>query len=809
MNKLQNNRKLFETIIGISIMAIFVVASILTNRGLLAANNVGSWYGYGYGYGPGNFPQQKTWNQAFGGDDSDLGTVIRQTKDGGYVILGNTSSQGAGSYDFWLQRFNKDGVKEWEKTFGGGSSDFAQAMELTPDGGYILVGSTSSYGSGGDTLIVKVDAEGNILWQKNYGGSGSDNIEAIKSVRGGYILSGWTTALDPFPDAWILQIDESGNKKWEKTTGGSKNDYFFSVDTTSDGGYIFAGNTDSRGAGCMDGWLLKTDSHGAERWSKLFGGSECNMLHSVDATSDGGYIIGGYNDGSFWMIKTNDRGEKIWEKTFGGSNPATAGTVFQTFDGGYAIAGYIYSLKQDPDGWIVKTDKNGTEEWNQTYGGNGNEILNDFIQTKDGGFAFTGQTPVLENSSTDLWFVKTDREGNAPEELQSPCEVNPTEPECLNWNYTFGSSKEEKFFSLVETKDAGAIFVGYTTDTKTGFRDGWIVKTNIKGEKEWDKKFGDRYNDEFHSVKMVSDGYIVAGHTVLDDSGSSTDGWLVKLDFNGRKQWDQRLGGGGKEFLESVNSTSDGGFILAGNSDSQNSSHYPNFWLIKTNSYGNVQWEKNWSYGSYGDFAYAAEEIAGNNYMMTGYSFQGGESEKEGFVMIVDLNGNIVSTKFFGGAGSQVFYDGIETSDGGFAFSGYTEPVGTMDAWVVRTDKNLQKIWESKLSLSEHEYAESIRETADHGFIVSGASGDASNSLSDGLAWKLSSNGKDEWQKTYNIGGNDIFKEGIQHSSGNYLFGGSTNHCESIDGYDGWGFMIAERGSYSTGSCGPVPIPTL
>ncbi len=443
MNLLKKQKEAF---IGISIMAIFVIVSILTNRGLLAANNTGSRYGYGYGYGPGNFPQQKTWNQAFGGNGSEAGEVIRQTKDGGYVIFGWINSSSTYSFDFLFQRFNKDGAKEWEKTFGGENIDYPKAMEFTPDGGYILVGSTSSYGSGGDTLIVKVDAEGNTLWQKNYGGSGSDNIEAIKSIRGGYILAGWTTSLGSSVDAWILQIDELGNQKWQKTTGGPETDFLYSVDETGDGGYVFAGYTDSRGSGCTDGWLLKTDSHGAERWNKLFGGSGCDILSSVETTSDGGYVVGGYNGSyDFWMIKTNDRGEKTWEKTFGGSNGDYGQTVLETRDGGYAIAGYTYSFGGgDTDGWIVKTDKNGVEEWNETYGGNSHEFLNYIVQTKDGGFAFTGQMPVLENSTADLWFVKTDREGNAPSQVSKETgqlKISASVSMPINAQFVAGSSK--------------------------------------------------------------------------------------------------------------------------------------------------------------------------------------------------------------------------------------------------------------------------------------------------------------------------------------------------------------------------------
>ena len=191
--------------------------------------------------------------------------------------------------------------------------------------------------------------------------------------------------------------------KFVKTFGGSGSEYVRSVQRTTDGGYIITGGTDSFGNGNYDVWLIKTDSQGQEEWNQTFGGSEWDFGYSVQQTNDGGYIITGSTESfgngmiDVWLIKTDSNGDEEWNQTFGGSESDVGSSVQQTTDGGYIIVGTF----------LIKTDSNGNEEWI-----NENIYGSSVQQTTDGGYIITGETNSFGNGMIDVWLIKTDSEGN-------------------------------------------------------------------------------------------------------------------------------------------------------------------------------------------------------------------------------------------------------------------------------------------------------------------------------------------------------------------------------------------------------------
>jgi len=207
----------------------------------------------------------------FGGEGNDCGNSVQQTKDGGYIIAGYTKSYGSGSMDVWLIKTDTNGNKMWDKTFGGGGGDFGYSVQQTKDGGYIIAGETLSYGSGkGDVWLIKTDEEGNMLWDNVFGGEGiigRDNY-AQQTEDGGYIIVGGIYTLNydiqaySVPDVWLIKTDAESNKLWDKTFGGEGSDCGYSVQQTKDDGYIIAGYTESYGLGGEDVWLIKTDAEG-------------------------------------------------------------------------------------------------------------------------------------------------------------------------------------------------------------------------------------------------------------------------------------------------------------------------------------------------------------------------------------------------------------------------------------------------------------------------------------------------------------------------------------------------------------------
>ena len=364
------------------------------------------------------------WNKTFGGADYDQGESVQQTSDGGYIITGSIRSYGAGMNDLWLLKTDASGMQMWSKTFGGVSIDYGSSVQQTSDGGYIITGTTKSYGAGmNDLWLLKTDAFGTQMWSKTFGGTGSDSGYSVQQTSdGGYIITGWTDSYGAgMYDLWLLKTDASGMQTWSKTFGGTDSDYGTSVQQISDGGYIITGYTNSYGAGGEDLWLLKTDAAGAQMWNKTFGGADDDRGISGQQTSDSGYIITGQTDSYgadihyLWLVKTDASGMEIWNKTFGGTNTDDGKSVQQTSDGGYVITGHTYSYGAGAaDLWLIKTDASGMQMWNKTFGGTGSDFGKSVQQTSDGGYIITGFTESYGAGARDFWLVKISPDTTSP-----------------------------------------------------------------------------------------------------------------------------------------------------------------------------------------------------------------------------------------------------------------------------------------------------------------------------------------------------------------------------------------------------------
>jgi len=325
----------------------------------------------------------------------------------------NDGTQKSNSYS---QTLSDTPSTEWNRTYGGTGYDGASSLVQTADGGYALAGATApSLGGSYDAWFVKVDASGNMLWNKTYGGTDYDwAYSVVQTTEGGYALAGTTMSFgDGSEDAWLVKTDAAGNMLWNKTYGGTGGDYAFWVVQTTEGGYALAGTTASFGAGGFDFWLIKTDAAGNMLWNKTYGGTDYDWASPVVQTADGGYALAGATTSfgaggfDFWLVKTDSTGNMLWNRTYGGTGDDKAFALGPTSDGGYALAGYTVSFGAGSyDFWLVKTDAAGDMLWNKTYGGTGDDEADSLVQTTDGGYALAGETSSFGAGSYDFWLVK-------------------------------------------------------------------------------------------------------------------------------------------------------------------------------------------------------------------------------------------------------------------------------------------------------------------------------------------------------------------------------------------------------------------
>jgi hypothetical protein len=399
---------------------------------------------------------------------------------------------------------------EWQKTFGGSSADQAFCVNQTADSGYIVAGTTSStdgdvFGNHGglDFWVLKLTNTGSIQWKKNYGGSDVEApLEIQQTSDGGYIVAGYTRSNNwdvsgnhGDYDAWVLKLNSAGAIQWQRCLGGSGWEEAWSVQQTSDGGYIIAGRSTSTDGdvtvnhGFFDFWVVKLNQDGEIEWQRSLGGSDEDIGYAIVQTSDGGYIVAGSSssvDGNvtgnhggldYWVVKLNFEGKIEWEKSLGGSSLDRANDILQTRDGGYSILGQSYSNNGDATGnhgnndfWVVKLSVDGAIMWQKSLGGSNDDYGRSIYQTIDGGYMMVGRTQsndgdvIGNDGGADLWIVKLGEFGD------------------FEWQKSFGGTKAEIGHSVQQTIDGGFIMTGQAKSNNgdltenQGSDDYWVIK---------------------------------------------------------------------------------------------------------------------------------------------------------------------------------------------------------------------------------------------------------------------------------------------------------------------------------------------
>ncbi len=358
------------------------------------------------------------WEKTFGGSGSDRGHSVQQTIEGGYIIAGSTASFGAGFDDVWLIKTDNKGDTLWTRTYGGFNLDWAQHIEQTSDSGYVVTGVTCSMGEpNGEVWLLKANKYGDTLWTRTFRGEGRGAIGKCvqQTADGGYIITGSINIYSDgsTPDLWLIKIDSEGETLWTKAYGGKDWDYGNDIIEISDSGFVIVGSTSSFGSGERDVWLIRTDHNGDSLWTRTFGGTDGDYGNSVCYASDGGYIITGstksYGSVGYdvWLIKTDTAGNMLWTRTYGGRSDDGGESVKPTADEGYIISGTTQGLTSHySDIWMIKTDADGDTLWTKRLGGSYYDVGPSIQQTTDGGFVIAGYTRSFGAGDYDVWLVR-------------------------------------------------------------------------------------------------------------------------------------------------------------------------------------------------------------------------------------------------------------------------------------------------------------------------------------------------------------------------------------------------------------------
>ncbi len=399
------------------------------------------------------YSQDISWQKSIGGKQGEYLFDALPTPDNGSILAGSSVSVKSGdlqhttqgSLDYFLWKLNEQGHQEWQKSLGGNQADYLYSIGLTQDGGYILGGSSFSGISGdktdscrglNDYWIVKLDARGEIQWQKTLGGAGSDQLLSIRQTSDlGYILGGSSDSpassekKEPSRgsmDFWIIKLDSKGTILWQKTLGGENYELLKSIREIP-GGYIAAGYSNSPAGfdksensyGENDYWLVRLDNQGTVVWEKSYGGKGNDELADMIVTRDGGFLLAGSSDSppegtksaslgegsDIWLIKTDPSGNPVWQQSVDMGAVDIPSKIMETEPGDFLIA--CSSLSVDTNGIMqsdymtVKISASGEILWKKNIGGDRTDLLSCAAETRNGSLLLEGTS----NSSPTVKFI--------------------------------------------------------------------------------------------------------------------------------------------------------------------------------------------------------------------------------------------------------------------------------------------------------------------------------------------------------------------------------------------------------------------
>ncbi|MFA5295517.1 MAG: hypothetical protein WC382_08385 [Methanoregulaceae archaeon] len=668
-------------------------------------------------------PPAMLWEKTFNISGSDTAHDICQTPDGGFVIVGSTFTSSSryvtDTQAIFLVRTDAGGNELWRKTYQGPGYAQGSAVAVTEDGGFVIVGNgNSALSQHPSILLIRTDAEGNPSWERTYGKGGSYVGESVIQMSdGGYAVCGWMAG-EPDMDfqMYVLRTGPSGDMIWEREIGGAGLDHGNALIESPEGGLVVTGWTNSVGAGSGDLYLVMTDASGNVQWEKTYGGSFYDFAEDVKGVPGGGYIIAGMVSGP---IDT--------------TNPAMS--------------------MQMESIYLVRTDASGNAIWERTLGYRDWDSLAHSVDlTPDGGFIVAGQK-MSGNQNWDMHLVRTDENGLPV------------------WEHSWGGEGFDAAYAVILTDEGSYVAAGARAESPGEGNDlhaylahlapdggtpespmtGALAPTTVPTfpamprytppPLAWEQTYRIGIQDQAMDIIATRDGgYAIAGITTTSDTSLypgppfPQDAFLLRTDEDGKMVWNHTYGGISGDGANAVRETSDGGFILAGYTSGPEH-HDGDRYLVRTDGAGSVLWERHYQSPGF-DALYGVYELPGGGFVVAGES-TGDQNfnRRDMYLAWVDENGGILREKTYPGEYSNGARALEPTPDGGYILSGYGNPA------LIKVTSTGEAEW-----MSDHQGGlASARPAADGGYIATGTEASRETGYSAMTLHKMDHAGKTAW----------------------------------------------------------------
>ncbi len=839
-------------------------------------------------------PQNVYWAKTYGGSGDDEITDVKVLPSGDIIAVGYTNSAGAGNYDAFVMKLSPNGSVIWAKTYGGPDDDRAYSIAVATNGDIIVTGyygekwtednGTWYITTPPDAWVFKLDPDGNMIWQKTYGGSGNDVAKSVVVESNGNILVGGVT--DSFgageDDLWVLKLNPSGGVIWQKTYGrGNEEGSTFGLDYDRiivrqwNDGLLLVGDTTSFGANVSntsDIWVLRLDENGNVLWQETYGGGKWDRPEDALVTPEGDVIIAGWSysfsvgEDDAWVLKLNSDGNILWQKTYGGKYWDYADAVTLSPNGDIIVVGGTSSFGAgDDDVWILRLDPNGNVIWQKTYGGKGDDEAYAVALAPNGNIIVAGYTNSFGSADYDAWVLDVPLDGSVSlpysaltnaTSMTSYCLVSntwaevsqsnaiPQESQALvyswspevgtqffvplrsYWVRSYGGTWNDTITATAFAPNGDLIAVGYTGSAGAGGYDAFVMRLSPNGNLIWAKTYGGTKNDYAYSVAVAPNGdIIVVGKTYSSGAGRS-DAWVLKLDPDGNVIWQKTYGGGDYDWASGVAVTVNGSIVVVGCTASYGAgtSHWWgghitdfNLWVFELDPDGNIIWQESYGTGGGGgEWANCVTIAPGGDIVVVGaYDMQFNQTADswyggDAWVIRLAPNGKTVWQKTYGGDGTDEASAVTVTPNGDIVVAGYTDSFGAgdYDAWVLKLDPYGNVIWQKTYGGIYSDYADTVSMAPNDDIVVAGYTYSFGSGGDDTWVFKLDPEGNIVWQSTYGGSSWDWANSMTVDPNGNVIIAGVT-WSFGAGNEDAWVLSLPPTGNLTDYSVYGIPDATI